>query len=49
LGAGNGGFMVFYAKKKNHGKILSKLNKFLHVPFRFDYTGSQIIYYSKNN
>lgn len=49
LGAGNGGFMLFYAKKKNHSKILNKLNKYLHVPFRFDYTGSQIIYYSKNN
>tara|TARA_B100000787_G_scaffold44232_1_gene31543 strand:+ start:110 stop:1099 length:990 start_codon:yes stop_codon:yes gene_type:complete len=49
LGAGNGGFMIFYAKKKNHAKILSKLSKFLHVPFRFDYTGSQIIYYSNSN
>jgi D-glycero-alpha-D-manno-heptose-7-phosphate kinase len=48
LGAGNGGFMLFYAKKKNHSKILNKLNKFLYVPFRFDYTGSQIIYYSNN-
>jgi len=48
LGAGNGGFMLFYAKKKNHAKILNRLNKFLHVPFRFDYTGSQIVYYSNN-
>jgi D-glycero-alpha-D-manno-heptose-7-phosphate kinase len=46
LGAGNGGFMIFYAKKKNHNKILNKLKNFLHVPFRFDYTGSQIIYFS---
>lgn len=48
LGAGSGGFVVFYAKKKYHQKILTNLKEYLHVPFRFDYTGSQIIYYSNN-
>ena len=48
LGAGSGGFIVFYARKKNHQKILKSLKKHLHVPFRFDHTGSQIIYYSNN-
>ena len=48
LGAGNGGFMLFYARKKNHKKIISNLKDYLHVPFKFDTTGSQIIYYSKS-
>ncbi len=48
LGAGSGGFIVFYARKKNHQKILKSLKKHLYVPFRFDHTGSQIIYYSNN-
>ena len=48
LGAGNGGFMLFYARKKNHKKILNSLKNYLHVPFNFDTTGSQIIYYSKS-
>jgi len=46
LGAGGGGFMLFYADAEAQPKIKEKLKKFLHVPFRFEYLGSQIIYYS---
>lgn len=46
LGAGGGGFMLFYAKKKNHKKIKDTLKKKLFVPFRFEKTGSNIIYFS---
>jgi len=46
LGAGGGGFMVFFANKKNHKKIKENLKKKLFVPFRFEKTGSQIIYFS---
>ena len=46
LGAGGGGFLLFYAKKENHEKIKSALKDKLFVPFRFEKTGSQIIYYS---
>ena len=46
LGAGGGGFMLFYAKKENHKKIKESLKNKLIVPFRFEKTGSQIIYYS---
>jgi len=46
LGAGGGGFMLFYAKKENHLKIKEALKKKLFVPFRFEKTGSQIIYFS---
>ena len=48
LGAGAGGFMLFYVKKRNIENVKNKLNKLLHVPFRFDFTGSQIIYYSQS-
>ena len=48
LGAGNGGFLLFYARKKNHNKIMNSLKDYLHVPFNFDTTGSQVIYYSKS-
>lgn len=47
LGAGNGGFMLFYARKKDHKKIINRLKGYLHVPFYFDNTGCQIVYYSK--
>ena len=46
LGSGGGGFMLFYADAEAQPKIKEKLKKFLHVPFRFEYLGSQIIYYS---
>lgn len=46
LGAGGGGFMLFFARPKDQPRIKEKLKKFLHVPFRIDTHGSQIVYYS---
>lgn len=43
-GAGAGGFMLFFADPEAHPKIREKLEGFLHVPFRFENSGSQIIY-----
>ena len=49
LGAGSGGFMLFFAKPETHGHLKEKLKKFLHVPFKFENSGSQIIYNSLHN
>ncbi len=46
LGAGGGGFMLFYANKKDQAKIVDSLSRKLFVTFRFENTGSKIIYYS---
>jgi D-glycero-alpha-D-manno-heptose-7-phosphate kinase len=46
LGAGGGGFMLFFAKPEFHSKIIESLSSKLFVPFRFENTGSQIIYFS---
>ena len=46
LGAGGGGFMLFFAKPEFHSKIQETLKSKLFVPFRFENTGSQIIYFS---
>jgi D-glycero-alpha-D-manno-heptose-7-phosphate kinase len=46
LGAGGGGFIVFYAEKEFHSRIKSALKEKLFVPIRFDYSGSKIVYYS---
>jgi D-glycero-alpha-D-manno-heptose-7-phosphate kinase len=43
-GAGGGGFMLLFAPPDQHDAIRAKLNKLIHVPFRFDYNGSQIIF-----
>jgi len=45
LGAGGGGFMLFFARPENHLRIRKALNQFLCVPFGFETNGSQIMYY----
>lgn len=46
LGAGGGGFMLFYAEPEKQAKIKEALKDLLFIPFKFEYFGSQIIYYS---
>lgn len=46
LGAGGGGFMLFYADPGAQDKIKNKLGKLLQVPFKFEHSGSQIIYHA---
>jgi len=44
LGAGGGGFMLFFVRPEQQGFLKEALAKFLHVPFQFENQGSQIIY-----
>ena len=48
LGAGGGGFIVFYAPKKFHKNIRQKLKNLLHVPIKYTKNGSKIIFNSSN-
>lgn len=48
LGAGGGGFMLFYVPIKNIKLFLKKFKKNLIIPFEFEDKGSQIIYNSEN-
>lgn len=45
LGAGGGGFMLFFARPEDHPKIKKLLNDLLYVPFKFEPSGSSIIFY----
>jgi D-glycero-alpha-D-manno-heptose-7-phosphate kinase len=45
LGAGNGGFMMFYAPKERHADISAALSHLDPIKFRFDRTGAQIVFY----
>ncbi len=49
LGAGGGGFMMFFAPPERQPAIHTVLRSLLHVPARFDYLGSQIVYFHKGN
>ena len=44
LGAGGGGFLLLYVRPENQPKVREALKGFLHVPFRFDTTGSTVIH-----
>lgn len=44
-GAGGGGFLLLFVPSGHHASVRQALSKLIHVPFSFDYTGSQIIYF----
>lgn len=46
LGAGGGGFLVFYVPQAKRKAVLKAMKKLLYVPFEFEETGTQVIYYS---
>jgi len=48
-GAGGGGYMLVLANPNKHNHIKKKMKKFINIPFKFDFTGSQIVYYSSND
>lgn len=47
LGAGGGGFMLIYAKPELHPQIHAALPGLLHVPFQFERSGSQIVFFQE--
>ncbi|MFA7230882.1 MAG: hypothetical protein WC071_06400 [Victivallaceae bacterium] len=49
LGAGGGGFMLFFVPPEKRESVRKALNDLLQVPFKFDFNGSQIIVYQPNS
>ncbi|MBX3166253.1 MAG: kinase [Candidatus Eremiobacteraeota bacterium] len=45
IGAGGGGYLLVFAHPGEHPKILRQLSQCVHVPFRFEFSGSQIVFY----
>ena len=48
LGAGGGGFILFFVEPELREKVRKSLQGLLYVPFRFENTGSSIIYNSRS-
>lgn len=46
LGAGGGGFFVFYVEKDKQQKVKEALHDFMYVPFEFENGGSTVIHYT---
>ncbi|MBR6727946.1 MAG: kinase [Clostridia bacterium] len=46
LGAGGGGFLLFYVKPEHRESVRRAMQDLLYIPFEFENGGSRIIYYS---
>lgn len=45
LGAGGGGFLLFYVQKDKQKNVRNALKDLLYVPFEFENSGTRILYY----
>lgn len=48
LGAGGGGFLLVFAKPELQASVKSALSHLVHVPFKFDNSGSRVVLYQPN-
>lgn len=46
LGAGGGGFLVFYVQPEKQESVKKAMNHLMHIPFKFEDSGTQVIHYS---
>jgi D-glycero-alpha-D-manno-heptose-7-phosphate kinase len=46
LGAGGGGFLLFYVEPQNHDRVRKALGELAELPFLFEPQGSKVIYVS---
>ena len=45
LGAGGGGFLLFYVEPEHQQRVREALNELMYVPFRFENRGSSVIFF----
>lgn len=46
LGAGGGGFLIFYVQPEYKEAVIHAMNSLLYIPFEFENNGTQVIHYS---
>lgn len=46
LGAGGGGFMLLFVEPERQQQVRAALHQLIHVPFDFEYSGSQVIFFN---
>jgi D-glycero-alpha-D-manno-heptose-7-phosphate kinase len=49
LGAGGGGFLLFYVPLDKRQQVQEAMADLLYIPFQFENEGSQVIYYAAEN
>lgn len=45
LGAGGGGFMLFFVRPESQRRVRERLKNLIHVPFKFENSGSRVVLY----
>lgn len=46
LGAGGGGFLLFYVEPDKRKNLLKELDELMHVPFQFEDEGTSVVHYN---
>ena len=46
LGAGGGGFLVFYVRPENQKKVREAMKDLMYIPFEFENGGTRVIHYT---
>ncbi len=46
LGAGGGGFLLFYVEPEKRDNLLKELDDLMHVPFKFEDEGTTVVHYN---
>ncbi len=49
LGAGGGGFLLFYVEEQHRSRVRRALSDLKEIDFKFDNKGTGVIYYNKTN
>lgn len=49
LGAGGGGFLVFYVQPEHQDAVRWAMRDLLHIPFKFEDGGTRVIHYTPEN
>ena len=45
LGAGGGGFLLFYVEEDKQERVKEEMRDLLYVPFRFENGGTRVLHY----
>jgi D-glycero-alpha-D-manno-heptose-7-phosphate kinase len=45
LGAGGGGFFLFYVENERKESFAKKMDRYIEIPFKFENEGTKIIHY----
>jgi D-glycero-alpha-D-manno-heptose-7-phosphate kinase len=49
LGAGGGGFAVFFVKPELQAQVRERLKRLVYVPFKFEFFGSRVMHYQPDD